>query len=584
MLENMIRNEYPRPQFQRELWENLNGEWEFEFDDKRVGDREKWYLSKKPFSMKIQVPFSYQSELSGIGKADFHDLVWYKKKFKLPITFLGYNTVLHFGAVDYKADIWINGQHVMSHQGGNTPFKIDITNELVEGDNVIVVRAEDFSEDLTLPRGKQYWKEKSEAIWYTNTTGIWQTVWLEAVSRINIEKVKYTSFIDATEIEIEYFINGYENLKDIQLQVNICFDKKVIVDDIYRIKSKVESRKIKLNEFNEHHFSHLWTPETPFLYDVEFKLIYDGKLVDTVKSYFGMRKVSVENGKVCLNNRPYYMRLVLDQGYFPGGILTAPSDEALKKDIELTKALGFNGARKHQKVEDPRYLYWCDKLGLIVWGEMANAFDYSEDYAKKISIEWHEVIDRDYNHPSILVWVPLNESWGVPKILTEVKQQEHALALYHLIKSLDTTRLVVSNDGWELVETDLCNIHDYEWRSEILKQRYKAVENLVDTMPSKRRIFVGEYKYNGQPILVSEFGGIAYKNQEKNGWGYSGAVNEEDFINRIKSVVEPLKSSEIIQGFCYTQLTDVEQEMNGILTFERQPKVPIEEIYKIIKE
>lgn len=367
------------------------------------------------------------------------------------------------------------------------------------------------------------------------------------------------------------------------MEICIYFDGEAVIQDIYGVKSNVETRRIKLNEFNEHHVSHLWTPETPFLYDVEFKLLCDGVVMDKVKSYFGMRKISVENGKVCLNNRPYYMRLVLDQGYFPKGILTAPSDEALRKDIEMTKALGFNGARKHQKVEDPRYLYWCDKLGLIVWGEMANALDYSEDYVKKISVEWQEVIERDYNHPCILVWVPLNESWGVPKILTDSKQQQHALAMYHLTKSLDTTRLVVSNDGWEHVKTDLCTVHDYEWRSEILEQRYKTVENAIGEMPAGRQIFVGEYQYGGQPIFVSEFGGIAYKNLEENGWGYSGAENKEDFLNRLLSVVGPLQGSDIIQGFCYTQLTDVEQEMNGLLSFDRVPKVPIEEICKIIK-
>ena len=577
------RNEHPQPQFQREIWENLNGEWEFEFDDHRVGDKEKWFLSEKSLTKRIQVPFVYQSELSGIGNTEFHDLVWYRKKITIPTNFSGNNIILHFGAVDYLADIWVNGQHKISHQGGNTPFKVNITNDVVQGENVIVVRVEDFSTDITLPRGKQYWKEKSEAIWYTNTTGIWQTVWLEAVPDISVEKVRFTPFIDTTEIEIQSYINGYKNLENLQLQISIYFDGEAVIQDIYGVKSKVETRRIKLNEFNEHHVSHLWTPETPFLYDIEFKLLWDGIMIDKVKSYFGMRKISVENGKVCLNNRPYYMRLVLDQGYFQKGILTAPSDEDLRKDIEMTKALGFNGARKHQKVEDPRYLYWCDKLGLIVWGEMANALDYSEDYVKKISGEWQEVIERDYNHPCILVWVPLNESWGVPKILTDSKQQQHALAMYHLTKSLDSTRLVVSNDGWELVKTDLCTVHDYEWRSEILGKRYKTVENAIGEMPAGRQIFVGEYQYCGQPIVVSEFGGIAYKNVEENGWGYSGAVNEEDFLNRFQSVVGSLKDSDTIQGFCYTQLTDVEQEMNGLLSSGRVPKVPIEEICKIIK-
>lgn len=577
------RNEHPQPQFQRENWLNLNGQWEFDFDDERIGNKEKWFEIDKVFSKKILVPFVYQSELSGIGKNEFHDVVWYRRKITLPESFYGKRVILHFGAIDYQADVWVNGQHVIFHQGGHTPFKVDVTDVMEEGENVIVVRAEDFSTDITLPRGKQYWKERPEAIWYINTTGIWQTVWMEAVSDIFIEKVKFTPIVDSTEIQIQTFINNFDSAKDIRLKVNISFNEEDIVEDIYKIKAKTETRVIRLHDFNEHHVARLWAPETPFLYDVKFTLIVEGEEADEVKSYFGMRKISVNGDRVFLNNKPYYMKMVLDQGYYPEGILTPPSDEAIKKDVELTKSMGFNGVRKHQKVEDPRYLYWCDKMGIIVWGEMANALDFSEEYAKKFVTEWQEVIERDYNHPCIVVWVPINESWGIPKVSTDVQQQHHALTMYHLTKSLDTTRLVVSNDGWELLETDLCNIHDYAWQANVLEERYKNAENACAAIPWTKKIYTSGFKYNGEPILITECGGIAFKKSDVEGWGYSGAVNEEDFLARFKAVVESLKKSSIIRGFCYTQLTDVMQEMNGLLTFDRKPKVPLEKIREIIK-
>jgi len=294
-----------------------------------------------------------------------------------------------------------------------------------------------------------------------------------------------------------------------------------------------------------------------------------------------MRKVSVEDGKFCLNNRPYFQKLVLDQGYFPDGNLTPPSDEAIKRDVELTKAMGFNGARKHQKLEDPRYLYWADKLGLLVWSEAANAYQYSEKYVRRFVNEWQEAMERDYNHPSIVAWVPLNESWGVPNIQIDKRQQQHALAMYHLTKSLDPMRLVVSNDGWELVTTDLFTIHDYEWRREVLEERYSTPEKAVSVMPANRRLSVGGYHYAGQPILVTEFGGIGYKKSEWEGWGYSGAENDEDYADRLRAVIHPLLESSVVQGICYTQLTDVEQEINGLLTYDRVPKIPVELVKQI---
>jgi len=575
------RPDYPRPQFVRAEWLNLNGEWEFAFDDADVGERERWFAGGHAFSRRIQVPFCYQSKRSGIGDTTFHDVVWYRRTLPLPAGTSGKRIVLHFGAVDYLARVWVNGHLVKEHEGGHTPFSVEITDVLRDGENEIVVRAQDFHRDLTLPRGKQYWKEQSESIWYTGTTGIWQTVWLEALPAIYLDRVKYTPDIDANVIDIRAFVNGWEAGRDIRLRVQIQFAGELVTEDTFRLLAPEERRGFALRDFNDHGLGRWWTPETPHLYDVAFTLLVDGVETDQVTSYFGMRKIAVQNGRVCLNNRPYTMKLVLDQGYFPDGLLTPPSDEDIRRDVELTKAMGFNGARKHQKVEDPRYLYWCDKLGLLVWGEMANACDYSETAVRRIVSEWQEVIERDYNHPCIVAWVPLNESWGVPHILVNPLEQQHALTMYHLTKSLDSTRLVLSNDGWEHVKSDLCTIHDYEWRREVLEERYRTVESAVAAMPARRHICVPGFPYGGEPILVTEFGGISFRKSEWAGWGYSGAENEQDFLERLCAVIHPLLASPVVQGYCYTQLTDVEQEINGLLTYDRQPKLPVEVIRQI---
>jgi beta-galactosidase/beta-glucuronidase len=572
------RSEYPRPQFERSEWVNLNGTWNFEFDDNNKGCEEKWFNGRE-LSQKITVPFSYQSELSGIGVTEFHDVVWYQREFKIPAHWSGQRVWLHFGAVDYRASVWVNGTFVAFHEGGHTPFKAEITDVLTKDLNQVVVRAEDLSKELDQPRGKQYWKEKSESIFYTRTTGIWQTVWLEAVSTTYLEKAKLTPNIDTDEVIVEYTVdNGTPNH---QLEIEISFNGELVAKDLVQLLQNKATRKIYLNDFNVHGPGRLWSPEHPNLYDIVFRVKQDGKVLDEVKSYFGMRKISVVNGKVMLNNRPYYMKLILDQGYFPKGILTPPSDEDIKKDVELTKEMGFNGARKHQKIEDPRYLYWTDRLGLMVWGEMANSYTYSDNAVRRITAEWQEAIERDYNHPSIVVWVPLNESWGVPGLLSDSRQPDHILAMYYLTKSLDTTRLVISNDGWEHTKSDLCTIHDYESSKEVLKERYSDLDRIMDSMPGYRRIYVPGFKYQGEPIQVSEFGGIAYKKSEWEGWGYSGATTDEDFADRYCKVVSALLESPLVQGFCYTQLTDVEQEINGLLTYDREPKIDLKIIRSI---
>jgi beta-galactosidase/beta-glucuronidase len=569
------RPEYPRPQFERVEWMNLNGEWRFEFDDSDTGLKEEWY-EEHNFSRRIIVPFAYQARLSGIGEIDFHDVVWYEREFTLPESWTGKRVLLHFGAVDYRAWVWVNGRFISQHEGGHVPFQVDISHALQSDSNRITVRVEDISTDLEQPRGKQYWERESKSIFYTRTTGIWQSVWLEPVNQTHIDSFKIVPDIDAGQIQLEVLLKHFR--PDLEIEAEIRFDGSILTSHTYRPEA---ARSLATIEVRTSPNLHLWSPENPALYDLTIRLHDGAKIIDEISSYFGMRKISIENGKVLLNNQPYYMRLILDQGYHPDGLLTFPSDDALRQDVELTKAMGFNGARKHQKVEEPRYLYWADHLGLLVWGEMANAYQYSETAVRRITLEWQEAVRRDFNHPSIVAWVPINESWGVPNLKTDSRQIDHLLALFHLVRSLDPTRLVISNDGWEHAKTDLLTIHDYEGNGDILRERYATLDSILQARPAKRDLYVPGFEYKGEPVLVTEFGGIAYQKDAQSGWGYTTATDDAEFIRRYQDVVSAIIISEQVQGFCYTQLTDVEQEINGLLTYDRQPKIDLALIQEI---
>lgn len=522
------------------------------------------------------MPFCYQSELSGIGDASFHDVVWYARTFEAPAD--GERLLLHFGAVDYRAAVWVNDTQVASHEGGHTPFSTDVTPVLGEGENTLVVRAEDPSRDATIPRGKQYWKEKSEGIFYTRTTGIWQTVWLEPVGSKRIDSLRLTPYVDRACVDVVVSVEGFE--PGFALRLLVSLEGSPVLDDRVEMREPLIRRRLPLvsrgvapdtPHLSEWPKPALWSPEEPNLYDLKLELLdATGSVFDAVESYFGMRKIEAKGGEVFLNGRPCYQRLVLDQGYFPGGLLTAPTDEDLRRDIELAREMGFNGARKHQKVEDPRWLYWADTLGFLVWGEMANAYAYSPGYVRRITAEWQEAVIRDRNHPCIIAWVPMNESWGVPELATDPAQVDHLLALYHLTRSLDPSRLVVSNDGWEHARTDLCTIHDYG-SPEDLSRRYATPDSSVTVRPHNRSVYAPGHGYRGEPVLISEFGGLAFSGDE-GGWGYSTVADADEFLERYGALISALLHSETVRGFCYTQLTDVEQEVNGLLTCGRKPK------------
>ncbi|RKM62006.1 glycoside hydrolase family 2 [Butyrivibrio sp. CB08] len=580
------RTEYPRPDFVRDSFVSLNGEWSFVYDDDNRGFSEKWYEGTRDvFDKKIIVPYTYLCELSGINDQDFHDIVWYQRKVSFKSSREGSRFLLHFGAIDHVADIWIDSDHVCHHEGGNTPIDIDVT-DAVAGteEHLITVRAFDDSGDFEMTRGKQFWKRQSEGIFYTRTVGIWQSVWFEEVPEVYLSRVRITPDLDERMIEIEMFIEG---AKEATASIDISLKGQALLSDDIEIKNGKAKLKYWLDSsitLDWHHQeSWTWSPENPVLFDIVYRVcgVAESSAADTVTGYFAFRKINVVNGRILLNNRPYYMKMLLDQGYFRKGLLTAPTDDDLRKDIEYAKEMGFNGVRKHQKVEDPRYLYWADKLGFLVWGEGPSSYEYSELAVDRHTREWLEILKRDYNHPCIIAWVPLNESWGVHEILDRKDEQAHSLGLYYLVKSIDQTRLVISNDGWTHTKSDIISIHDYSGDRDELTEHFGDLKTIVSSFPGGHALFANGYQYHGEPIMVTEFGGISFCKDGTEGWGYTAASDQEDFLTRYRNVVEPLLDSPYVQGFVYTQLTDVEQEINGLMTYDREFKVPPEKIRKI---
>ncbi|HET9848288.1 MAG TPA: glycoside hydrolase family 2 TIM barrel-domain containing protein [Candidatus Dormibacteraeota bacterium] len=531
------RSDYPRPRLRRAAWINLNGEWDFGSGDPARFDR------------RIMVPFCPQSALSGIGHLA-EDVVWYRRRFRVGQADCW---VLHFGAVDYWATVWVNDVEVARHEGGHTPFSADISAAVADGDNVLVVRAEDPLRDKTIPRGKQSWQPVPEGIFYTPTTGIWQTVWLEPLSRHHVSSLEVRADIDHGAVDVAIEAEG-------EVQLTARLGGTVVG----RWSGASGTGRINLDRVAT------WSPESPTLYDLEARLSdARGTEADRVESYFGLRTVGTRDGCFQLNGEPYVQRLVLDQGYFPGGLMTAASDVGLRRDIELAKALGFNGARKHQKIEDPRWLYWADVLGFLVWEEMPSFHEFSPDAVARLTAEWTAAVRRDRSHPCVVAWVPANESFGLDGI-DQANRASLLVELYHLTRDLDASRPVVSNDGWEHALSDLCTLHDYGTPDE-LQRRYRSLETALAPSSNGRVSYLPGYGYRGEPMLVSEFGGL--KLGASSGWGYREVPDSTRFVETYRDLIQALMSPGPVEGMCCTQLTDVEQERNGLLTADRVPKI-----------
>jgi beta-galactosidase/beta-glucuronidase len=571
---------YPRPQLRRAEWISLNGQWDFALDDEaRWSDP-----GEVIWDRTIEVPYAPETPRSGVGEDGLFKACWYRRRFT-PLTVpAGYRLILHFGAVDYLATVWVGGVLAGQHEGGYTPFEIDLTSFLSGTEPLeVVVRAEDDPSDLSKPRGKQDWKREPHSIWYARTTGIWQTVWLERVRAVRVAHLSWTANLERWEIGLEAQISGPSS--GLTLRVELTAGDLLLARDAYTIVAGEVHRRIVLSDPGIDDFRNelLWSPSTPRLIDAIVEVVdADGAVVDRVTSYTALRAIGIDGDRLTLNGRPYLLRMVLDQGYWPETGLTAPDDAALRRDVELTKAMGFNGARKHQKIEDPRYLYWADCLGLLVWGEMPSAYRFSSKSVARLSAQWLEVLRRDASHPCIVAWVPFNESWGVPNLPASAPERHYVQALYHLTRTADPTRPVVGNDGWESVATDIIGIHDYDEDPSRIGARYLAPEVLPKLLsrerPGGRAIVIDRKAHYEHPVVLSEFGGIAFSKRKEGTWGYSRVASSADLARRYRELLDVVGSVELLAGFCYTQFADTYQETNGLLYADRTPKFPLEEI------
>jgi beta-galactosidase/beta-glucuronidase len=559
--------EHPRPLLRRP-WTSLSGEWEFAADPDR-----KAAVSDVVFDRRIRVPYAPETPASGI---DWHgsplNRAWYRRP--LPRN-QGRRTVLHFGAVDRVCDVWVGGAHVAHHEGGYTPFSVDVTDHT--GD--VVVRADD-PVDAEAPRGKQDWRDEPHAIWYPPTTGIWRTVWLEQVAPVHIADVQWRGDPDTLRIDVRVELSAPFRGR---LHVRLRHGDRLLADDAVRVDGAVVERTLQVGDggFDDRE-GLLWFPGAPVLIDAELAFTDDdGAVLDEAESYTALRSVSVEDGRFLVNRRPAPLRLVLDQGYWPGTGATPPDLAALRRDLELTRDLGFTGARKHQKTEDPRYLALADRMGLLVWVEMPSAHRPGPTSSERLLREWADVVTAHRGHPSVVAWVPLNEGWGVQEAEVDPRQRALVRGLTAVADALDGTRPVSADDGWETLGGDILGVHDYTQDPAVLAARYGTAEAVARTVGERR----GDGRLadldragpGGRAVVLSEFGGISLNSGDR-AWGYADARSPEDLLERYRAQWAAVHASGALAGACWTQLTDTYQEVNGLITADRVPKVDPEDL------
>jgi beta-galactosidase/beta-glucuronidase len=565
--------EHPRPLLRRP-WTGLDGEWEFAADP----DLAAAGPGAVAFDDRVTVPFAPETPASGIGADIPLGRVWYRRR--LPAPRPGARTLLHLGAVDRTADVWVGGRHLATHEGGWTPWSVDVTDALGEDGAELVVRAEDDPRDLDAPRGKQDWQDAPHAIWYPRTTGIWRTVWLEHVAPRRIEDVRWSASPATTTLRVTVRVSpGSEGCR---LRLRVRRGDRVLADDTALVTRPEVERTLPLGDGGiDDRWSLVWEPGRPVLLDADLALLdAAGDVVDEVASYTALRDVAVEDGRFLLNGRPFPLRLVLDQGVWPDSGLTPPGTGALRRDVELALAMGFTGVRKHQKTEDPRFLAEADRRGLLVWAEMPSAYRPGDTSARRLLAEWPEVVTAHRGHPSVVAWVPLNESWGVDELETDPRQAALARALTAVADALDGTRPVSTNDGWQTTGGQLLGVHDYDQDPAVLTARYGDAAALARTLAGRRSdgrlADLDRAGADGRAVVLSEFGGVALATDTGGGgpaWGYDAVGSPEGLLARYRELWAAVHASDVLAGACWTQLTDTHQEVNGLLRADRTPKV-----------
>ncbi|MFD8779272.1 sugar-binding domain-containing protein [Streptomyces sp. NPDC059916] len=583
---------HPRPQLVRDPdWRDLSGPWQFAYDDADRGRSGRWMDpdTTEPFTATITVPYPPESEASGIADASFHPVLWYRRTIEVTRPATGRRLLLHFGAVDHRAEVWVNGQLVGRHEGGHTGFSCDLTDAVLrDGEQTVVVRAEDQPLDAAQPRGKQDWRRDPHVIWYHRTSGIWQPVWLEDVPDEHITVLHWTPDVAHARVRCRIRLSQWPQ-RPTAVTVRLTQGDRVLAEQ--RTLTDGQETEFDVAVAALRHAQDLddllWSPDRPHLVDVTVTLndAADDTPVDRVTSYLGLRDIGWDDGVFLLNHKPYFLRFALQQGYWPASHLAAPSD-ALRRDAELAKSIGLNGLRIHQKIEDPRFLYWADRLGLMLWEEMPSAYTFGAQTVERVVGEWTEAIARDLSHPSIVAWVPVNESWSVPNPALVPAQRHFMDSLYHLTKALDPSRPSVSNDGWEISAADIWGVHDYTQDALVLRERYGHSSlrqgEIVERWPGAKRLVLDGVRHQGQPVVLSEFGGATFEPAEGAEWfGYDTVSTKEDFAERLAGLVEAAVDSGLA-GFCFTQFTDTEQEINGLFSADRRPKLPVRELREIL--
>ena len=576
---NMIpRCEHPRPDRCRKDWVNLNGTWDFEIDDAKVGTYKEFYL-RDSLDGSITVPFCPESRLSGVAHTDFINAVWYRRNVEIPTAWAGKRVILHIDASDYKTIVYVNGKKVGTHKGGYTSFAFDITDALAEENNYITVYAESDLRSGKQVSGKQSRVLNSRGCYYTRTTGIWQTVWMEAVEAAHVISYKAIPNISKPSVTLETLTS--KTALGAKLTVKAFYEGKLMGEGSTAVYSESTTMELTLAE------KHLWEPGCGRLYDLTFTLEKDGKC-DTMNGYFGLREVALTKEKgMQINGKTVFGRFVLDQGFYPEGIITAPTDEDLIFDIKTSMDCGFNGARLHQKVFEPRFLYHADRMGYMVWSETGN---WGLDHTDPLNIynflpEWLEEVERDFSHPAVIGWCPFNETWDI-----ENRPQYVPLLdmVYDVTKALDKTRPVIATSGsYPTTRTDVHDLHDYEQDPEKFRENYSEMDQGIARDQLFRKA-PKRQKYNtALPVFISEYGGIKWvmENGEGSAWGYGRSVQTEDeFFARLEGLTDAMLENKYIFAYCYTQLTDVEQEQNGVMTYERVLKFPAEKFHKVFSK